>query len=107
MSRPITQEETREFLGRLCESARPSATESNAIPVFSEQQDEDGFTVLAVDFGMDTDELSPFGCLHLYFDGDRFAYGFTVQPEPCLSLRSSNGDQEEEQPGLTHREEAA
>lgn len=96
MSRPITQEETREFLGRLCESARPSATESNALPVFSEQQDEDGYAVLTVDFGMDTKDLSHYGLLHLYFDGDRFAYGFTTQPEPCISSQSHNGGHEAE-----------
>jgi len=91
VSRPITLEEAREFLGRLCESARPSATESNAIPVFSQQQDEDGYTVLTVDFGMDTKDLSHYGYLHLYFDGERFAYGFVVQAEPRSSSLSKNG----------------
>jgi len=91
VTRPITQEECREFLGRLCESARPSETESNALPVFSEQQDEDGYTVLTVDFGIDTNDLSHFGLLHLYFLGDRFAYGFVDQPEPHLSSQSNNG----------------
>ena len=70
---PVTVDECKEFLGRLCESAQPKPNESMVLPVLSAER-EDEYEVLIVDFGAEDDQSH--GKLHLYFEGDRFAYGF-------------------------------
>ena len=73
-SQPVSLAECKEFLGRLCESAKPKPEESTVLPVLSTERDEE-HEVLIVDFGTEDEEHH--GKLHLYFEGDRFAYGFT------------------------------